>query len=244
MITWSFLVLDEVDSTQSVAKRLGVEGSPEGMVVVAKRQSAGRGRLGRHWVSPEGGLYMSILLRPPDSAQAQTLTLLAAMAVVHGTKEATGLKTLIRWPNDVVVDGKKISGVIAESSFSGERMSFVVVGIGVNCNTKISSAKIEGNKATSLSEELGIAFDIPRVRQSILSKFGGLYEEWNQGVDVVERARGLVGTVGKRVEVRMMSGERIEGTAIELTETGGLLVTHGERRTTLRPEDIELLRES
>lgn len=236
--------LDEVGSTQIVGKRLGSEGSPEGTVVVARRQTAGRGRLGRSWASPEGGIYMSILLRPPDGAEVQVLTLLAAVAVAHGVERATGLKALIKWPNDVVVGGRKVAGVIAESSYSGKRLSFAVVGIGVNCNAKIPPARIKGNQATSLLEEIGTTFDIPRVRESILSEFGDLYDLWTKGADIVERARELVGTVGKNVDVRLMSGKHLEGRALELTETGGLLVRRKRKKMILRPEDIQSLRES
>ncbi len=186
---------------------------------------------------------MSILLRPPEGAQPQILTILAAVAVVRGAERATGLKTLIKWPNDVVLGGRKIAGVIAESSFSGKSLSFVVVGIGVNCNAKISPASMKGNQATSLLEETGTTFEIPHIRQSILSEFGDLYDLWINGADIVERARELVGTVGKKVDIRLMTRKRIEVKAVELTETGALLVRHGRKKTILRPEDIESLRE-
>jgi len=243
LIKWSLKELPEVDSTQNLIRKLGAEGAPEGTVVVAKRQIAGRGRHGRTWVSPEGGLYMSFLLRPPTSAALQTLTLTASLAVVSGIQSATGLKANIRWPNDVMIKDKKVAGVIAESSFTGKGLSFAMVGIGVNCNSSVSSVE-PSSPATSLAGELGRDTDINQLRQAILDSFGAAYGEWLKGTDVIRLARGVIGTIGKRVAVTMKSGENLEGVARGIDQAGGLLLERNGKKLVIHSEDIELLREA
>jgi BirA family biotin operon repressor/biotin-[acetyl-CoA-carboxylase] ligase len=242
MIKWSFNEFAEVDSTQNVLRNLGRYGVNEGAVVVAKRQTAGRGRQGRQWDSPEGGLYMSLLFRPTSAANLQTLTVASSLAVVRGIEKATGLKTRIRWPNDVMVGGKKVAGVIAESSFTGEGLSFVMVGIGVNCNAKVTTVE-PTNAATSLSEELGKEADIKELRQAILDAMGSIYDQRLGGADTMKLARGAIGTLGKRVEVKTKSGKTIEGMAIDVEPAGGLVLEQAEGKLTLRAEDVERLRE-
>jgi BirA family biotin operon repressor/biotin-[acetyl-CoA-carboxylase] ligase len=244
LIRWSVKEFDEVDSTQIVAGKLGADGAPEGTVVVAKTQTAGRGRHGRSWTSPEGGLYMSLLLRPPPSAEVQAFTLVAALAVARGIESDTGLDVLIRWPNDIVIEGKKAAGVITESSYHGRTLSFVSVGIGVNCNSRVPSTETQGNRVTSLTEELGRHLEITRLRQSILKAFGELYASWLRGANATEIASSRIGTLGKRVLVRMRSGESLEGVAEDIEPSGGLLVNSEGRKLTLRAEDVEWLRET
>jgi len=243
LIKWSLNEFNEVGSTQAVLRNLGAFGVEEGTVVVAKRQTAGKGRHGREWVSPEGGLYMSLLLRPPQTAMLQTLTLAASLAVVRGIENVTGLKTGIRWPNDVMVEGKKVAGVIAESSFTGQGLEFVMVGIGVNCNSKVTSVEAS-NPATSLSEELGREADIKKLRQEILDAFGAVYDEWLNGAEILKSARGSIQTLGKRVVVTMRSGETLEGLARDIEPAGGLLLERNDGQITLRAEDVERIRQT
>lgn len=243
MIRWTLKELPDVGSTQDMVRELAAEGAPEGTVVIAKRQSAGRGRHGRAWVSPEGGLYMSLLLRPPSSRRIQTLTLLASLAVARGIKNATGLKVRLRWPNDVMIADGKVAGVIAESSYSGQELSFVTVGIGVNCNTRVPSAD-SWSHATDLAKELGCKVDIQKLRDSILEAFGVTHEEWFGGADAVQGARSIMETLGKRIVITTKSGETLEGEACGIDSEGGLVVERGGKEFTLRAEDVERLRES
>ncbi len=243
MIKWSLKELPEVSSTQDLVRKLATDNAPEGTVVIAKRQTAGRGRHGRAWASPEGGLYMSLLLRPPSPAMLQTLTLTASLAVVRGIKNATGLKARIRWPNDVMIGDKKVAGVIAESSFTGEGLSFVIVGIGVNCNSSVSSVE-PSSPTTSLAGELGQDTDVKQLRQAILEAFGAGYDEWLKGTDVVKLARGAIGTIGKRVAVTMKSGENLDGVARDINQSGGLLLERKGERLIIHAEDVERLRET
>ena len=124
---------EETDSTNIRARKLAEEGAPDGTLVVTDFQNAGRGRRGRMWVSPSGtGIFMSLILRPdilPSSASM--LTLVAALAVYDGIKETTGLETVIKWPNDIVAEGKKLCGILTEMSAELEGIHYVVTGIGI-----------------------------------------------------------------------------------------------------------------
>ena len=127
---------EETDSTNIRARKLAEEGAPDGTLVVTDFQNAGRGRRGRMWVSPSGtGIFMSLILRPdilPSSASM--LTLVAALAVYDGIKATTGLETVIKWPNDIVAEGKKLCGILTEMSAELEGIHYVVTGIGINAN--------------------------------------------------------------------------------------------------------------
>ncbi len=125
--------LEETDSTNLVAKRLAAEGCAEWTTVIARRQTGGRGRLGRQFYSPEGGLYMSVVLRPDDSPEnALLITTAAAAAVSRAIDDCFAKQTAIKWVNDIILDGKKVCGILAESALLGDRTAFTVFGVGVN----------------------------------------------------------------------------------------------------------------
>src|SRR5712692_6055625 len=149
LVSWTIVELDEVGSTQDVAKALASMGAPEGTTVAAKSQSSGEGRVGRSWFSPAGGLYMSFILRPGNLQHPELVSLFTSVAVVQGVKHATGLSTKIRWPNDVMVGPKKLGGVIAEAQSYKQEITQVVVGVGVNCNAPLTSSSVPGTEVTS-----------------------------------------------------------------------------------------------
>jgi len=127
---------DEVDSTNNLAKQLAFEGCNEGTVVIAKTQTAGKGRLGRTWDSKnEHGIWMSVVLRPTGSLKSiQVITTAAAVAVSSAIKEITGIDAGIKWPNDLLVGGKKICGILTEAVSTASEFQFVILGIGINVN--------------------------------------------------------------------------------------------------------------
>ena len=245
LIRWTFVERDEVDSTQSVARELASKGAPEGTTVVAKSQSAGKGRLGRAWVSPPGGLYMSFILRPGKVRRPEALPLVVALAAVNGINSLTGLTARIRWPNDVMVGNKKLGGVIAAAEAYRHEVTLVLVGVGVNCNAPISGLGSPGEEATSIAEELGGAVEIPKVRGSILGAFSRLYEHVKAGDDLVPLWKESLETVGKSVMIKMRTNETpFSYDAVGITPDGGLVVSRSDARSTVYPEEIEWLREA
>ena len=243
MVTWAFVELEEVGSTQAVARDLASTGAPEGTTVVAKSQASGAGRLGRGWASPVGGLYMSFILRPPAIPRPELATLVSAAAVVQGVRAATGLAPAIRWPNDVMVNGKKLAGVIAEAQSYRQELT-LVVGVGVNCNSPVSQIGGLKGEATSIGEELGKDVAVSEVARSILGSFSALYERWCSGEDLRGAWAREVGTVGKEVSVKLKTGENaFSGVAQGLDADGNLVVSLEGGPVTIRAEDLERLRE-
>lgn len=206
--------LDEIDSTNARARRLAEAGGAAGTVVIADRQSAGRGRLGRRWESPSAvNLYCSILLRPQIPVQqAPQLTFLSAVAVVETLNQLYKLSARVKWPNDILVDGKKIAGLLNEMSAETEQIHFVILGIGVNLNMSAEQFPEELNyPATSVLLETGAKVDRVVFVRTFLQRMDSCYGEflaegfvpirrrWEALCDLmnmcVQIDKGMVGTV-------------------------------------------------
>ena len=161
-------VRDEVTSTNALLKDIAAEGVDEGRVLIAKRQTAGRGRLGRNFFSPKNGIYLSMLLRPNmDFREAMLLTTIAAVAVVEAVREVTGKDTGVKWVNDVYLDSKKICGILTEAVTDVEngRLSYAVVGIGINI-----TKPLEENFPEELREIAGFVYDDDEPPKGVMSK--------------------------------------------------------------------------
>ena len=152
-----------VGSTNDVAKELAEEGAPEGTLVIADEQTAGRGRLGRRWLAPKGSsLLMSLLFRPPLTPhQAGRLTMICSLAIADAIEEVTGLRTGLKWPNDILLGGRKAGGILTELGTTGERLDYAIVGVGLNVNLDVAQFPEIAPTATSLSRELGQ--EVPRL---------------------------------------------------------------------------------
>lgn len=175
--------LDTVDSTQSEIRRLAAAGAPEGAVVTARHQRAGRGRRGHDWWDAPGqSLLCSVLLRPAGApAAVPQLSLVGGLAAAEAIAEAAGVRARIRWPNDLLVDGRKISGILAEAaSAGGARVQHVVLGIGINLEQTTFPDDL-AERATSLRLLTGRASDPAALLGALLSALGRRYAEWRQG---------------------------------------------------------------
>ncbi len=213
-----------VDSTNRLAKEMAEKGAPEGTVVVADSQTAGRGRLGRRWFSPAGrNLYFSVVLRPRlPAAFMYHATMLASVAVCEALREV-GVDALIKWPNDVYASGRKICGVLTEAEVEGPHVAFLVVGIGVNVNIRSHEfPSLVAPIATSVLEETGSRCNRSRLLARILSLMDGLYKKLAAGEtkDLFYRWREHNYTIGRRVKLE----DGTEGEAIGITPVGELLV--------------------
>lgn len=219
-----FFYHETLASTMDEAFRLGMEGSPEGTVVCAEMQTKGRGRLGRGWVSPKyKGVYCSIILRPKLSpSDLSKLTLLSAVAVAEAVERVAHIQPTIKWPNDLLVKGKKLAGILTELRAEVDQMKFVIVGIGINVNN-LSSHLIDG--ATSLKHETGHNLSRVEILQEILRVFEGWYIRCQSGDfgEVLGVWKERSSTLGKRVRVTDPASV-IEGIAVDLDRDGGLLV--------------------
>ncbi len=213
-------VYAQVGSTQDIARTLAEQGAPEGTVVVAEVQTAGRGRLGRTWVSPKGGLYLSVLLRPiVGPHEVPKLSLVGAVAAARAVERTCGLPVGLRWPNDLVVNRKKVGGVLAEA---GPDAWWVVLGIGLNVNIP-TSVLPEG--ATSLEAEGRKPVDLEALFCAVCVELELAYELFRgEGFSTLLRWwRDRSTTLGRRVRVHVPSGT-YEGLAEDVDEDGALLL--------------------
>ncbi len=224
---WSVISMGTVDSTNAVAMELGERDAPHGTVVAADRQTKGRGRLGREWVSPAGNIYMSIILRPAlTPTDAALLTMTAAVASARALRELSGLHVEIKWPNDLMVSGKKLGGILTEMKSKGRRILFAVVGIGINLNSGADDFSPElRTTATSMRIETGKKFPKTSLISRILNEMEVWYDKLAQGGRdrILDEWRRLSTTLGR--SVRIISGkETLEGIAEALDGDGRLIV--------------------
>jgi BirA family biotin operon repressor/biotin-[acetyl-CoA-carboxylase] ligase len=221
----------QIGSTMDAARELARKGAPGGTIVIAEVQTRGRGRLTREWVSSKGGIYFTLILRPRISpAYAPRINLMAGIAVAVTIKELFGLKAQLKWPNDVLIGGKKVCGILAEMDAEMDIVNFVNVGIGMNANNSVIRFE---ETATSLRHILGRKIS----RKEFLSVLITEIERRQpllMTVDLVEEWKRLSATLNK--EVRVMSlGEEVTGHAIDIDTTGGLVLKakEGSLRTVL-----------
>jgi BirA family biotin operon repressor/biotin-[acetyl-CoA-carboxylase] ligase len=220
--------LDEADSTNLQACRLGDEGADDGLVVIADRQSSGKGRMGRQWQSPGGvNLYASILLRPPVLPfEAPKLTFLSAVAVCRAIKNCSGLQPTVKWPNDILLNGDKVAGLLNEMSSETDQVHYVVLGIGVNLNMRAEQFPDDLRyPATSLAIATGKAVSRLAFTRSLLQELDALYQIYlEQGsVPIFAAWTELCDLTGKEVQVDC-NNLLIEGTMVGLGDDGALLV--------------------
>lgn len=218
---------DETDSTNIRARKLAEEGAPHGTLVVADSQRTGKGRRGRAWISPRGvGIWMSLVLRPPICpAGASMLTLVAGMAVVKGVRKSTGLKAMIKWPNDAILSGKKICGILTEMSTEEDRIRYVITGIGINVNVSSFPEEI-AEKATSLKEELGEAVKRSLVIAAVAEAFEEFYDSFLKTHDMsclMEDYNKALVNRNRQVTVLDSRGQ-YQGRALGIDPEGSLLV--------------------
>jgi len=221
-------VFQETASTNDVMEKLARDGAREGVVVFAESQTRGRGRLGRKWVSPgHKGLWFSVLLRPVMHPQEATqLTVMAATAMRRAIRSVTGLNPQIKWPNDILLNGKKVAGILTELSAELDRVRHVIIGIGVNLNLTVDEFPPELRAlATSLRIEAGQEQSRPEVAAAVLRELDADYARLRAGqfAAVADEWETHCATVGRQVSVQM--GERkLVGCAEALDDDGALLL--------------------
>jgi len=213
----------KTDSTNTLAYNLAKEGALEGTVVVAEQQQKGKGRLGRKWVSPTGGIYMSCIIKPDIGPnEVQEFTLVAALSVVDAIKEVTGVESRIKWPNDIIINKKKVCGILTELKAETDRIDFVILGIGINANV---SDKALPETATSIRKELSRRISRIDIIKSLLRNLEKEYFIFKDKgfASLLERIKSLSETIGKHV--RVSSHDSVyEGEAVDIDEEGALVI--------------------
>ncbi|MBS4217327.1 biotin--[acetyl-CoA-carboxylase] ligase [Bacillus sp. FJAT-49711] len=222
------LYYDSVESTQMISHKAAREGAPEGTIVIAGEQTAGKGRMTRPWHSTkQKGIWMSMIIRPKLPPQkAPQFTLISAIACVRAIEEVTGLEPNIKWPNDILYKGKKLTGILTELQGEADKVNFLVIGIGMNVNQREEDFPDEVKKiATSLEFESGHTVSKTKVIQKILLYFEKYYELYmEQGFAPLKILwESYAAGIGKTIIARTITGE-ISGIALGITEEGILKV--------------------
>jgi BirA family transcriptional regulator, biotin operon repressor / biotin---[acetyl-CoA-carboxylase] ligase len=198
------------------------KGAPSGTVVICERQTLGRGRLGREWISPEGGLYLSIIVYPRDNL-VNYLTIITSLAVLDAVRETCGAEAKVKWPNDIVLGGKKLSGIIAQSGNAGDGRIYAVIGVGINANTDFTHTPSLSGIATSLLESTGKGVSLEHLAASFLRAFEIRYAELETYGPHLKEWQDSLETLGKSVSVTCGS-EVYQGVAESVSQNGGLVI--------------------
>jgi BirA family biotin operon repressor/biotin-[acetyl-CoA-carboxylase] ligase len=234
----TLVCLDEVDSTNSYAKKLGIGGGADGTVVVANSQTAGRGRMERKFQSPpDRGIYLTALLRPAlPPEKLLSITGLCATAISNAIEQTTGTRPGIKWTNDLVLHGKKVCGILTEMSLEGEsgRLQYLVMGIGVNVSQTSDEFSPEvRTMASSLSQELGVPVSRPALAAAEIAELDKLYAALLTGEteEYLMRYRESCVTLGREVQLLRADGSREHVRALDIDDQFGLVVRRDSGET-------------
>jgi len=224
----------QLTSTNHMAKELALKAVREGTVIVAETQTRGKGRLERKWISPLGGLWFSIILRPKVSPRhAPKLTLMMSVAVAKTINKLFDLEAEIKWPNDVLIKGKKVCGILTETHTKGDSLNFAVVGVGINANFSLHNfpAELRGS-STTLKEELKNEIDCEGFLRSLLEETEYYYNMFTQGKfdAILSEWKNLSKFLGSYIEVTSFE-ETVEGWATDIDENGALIIQLKDQTT-------------
>ncbi len=220
---------ERVGSTNDIAKRLADAGEPEGTVVIADEQVAGRGRMGRSWIAPaRSSILMSFILRPAlASSRIPRVTMAVSIGACDAIRMETELNAQIKWPNDILLNGKKCAGILAEAQTVDEKVEYVIVGLGVNVNFPAASVAGIPSNATTIADELGRAFPRAPLAQAILRGVEHYYLRLRAGEDLRTEWAARLATLHQRV--RAQDGSQVEeGIAEDVDEDGALLLRRAD----------------
>jgi len=229
-----------VGSTMDVARDAALHGAAEGTVAAADEQTAGRGRLGRSWVTPPAvNLASTLVLRPPHSV-LRDIAMIAPLAICHAVQDVARIRPGIKWPNDVQINGKKVAGVLIETDLGDERRPFVLVGAGINVNFDPRQYEEIRDIATSVKVECGHDVDREALLAAYLVHFEQLYDAAKAGESMRDRWRERLVTLGQRVHASWPGGEA-DGVAEDVDEGGALIIrTAAGALVTVEAGDVTL----
>jgi BirA family biotin operon repressor/biotin-[acetyl-CoA-carboxylase] ligase len=236
-----------VESTQPIARQLAEEGASEGTTVVAAEQTGGRGRLGNSFFSPPGGLYASVVLRPRiKPPQAPLIGLAAGLGLAEGVAAAAGVRPVLKWPNDLLLNGRKLSGLLVDLAAGRDGVRYAILGVGINVNLPEEAFPPElRHIATSLLRESARKTPLDEVLSAVCAGLAGRYTSLQEDgpQDILAAWRAWPNMLGGRIRVSR-GVDRLEGVAEDLAEDGALLLrlSTGEQRRVLAA-DVHLLRD-
>ena len=213
-------------STMEAARQEARRAAAEGTVVITEEQTAGRGRVKRVWLSPKGSISLSVVLYPAIS-QLPYLIMLTSVAVARSIEATAGLKAQLKWPNDVLIEGKKVCGTLIENELQGDKVAWAIIGIGINANIRMRDFPEIAATATSLSGELGKNISRVEIIRRLLVEMEKLYLSLGDGELIYQEWRNRLITLGRRVQV--VEGEKtLVGVAEAVSKDGILVLRHDD----------------
>lgn len=238
------LYFDTIDSTNTKAQELAEKGYPSGTLVVADKQESGKGRRGRSWVSPSGtGIFMTLMIKPDiNPNNASMLTLVAALAVAKAITSVTGEEAMIKWPNDIVVNGKKVCGILTEMNAQFDYINHIVVGIGINVHNESFPEEISHMASSLMIEAGGKRFHRAQIIAETMSYFEQYYDTFLQTQDLSALVREydeLLVNMNKAVRV-LDPKEPFDGKAMGITPRGELIVDTWESRKLVSSGEVSV----
>lgn len=238
------LYFDTIDSTNTKAQELAEKGYPSGTLVVADKQESGKGRRGRSWVSPSGtGIFMTLMIKPDiNPNNASMLTLVAALAVAKAITSVTGEEAMIKWPNDIVVNGKKVCGILTEMNAQFDYINHIVVGIGINVHNESFPEEISQMASSLMIEAGGKRFHRAQIIAETMSYFEQYYDTFLKTQDLSALVREydeLLVNMNKAVRV-LDPKEPFDGKAMGITPKGELIVDTWESRKLVSSGEVSV----
>jgi BirA family biotin operon repressor/biotin-[acetyl-CoA-carboxylase] ligase len=236
---------DSVDSTQTEALKIANESNKEGIIIIAEKQTGGKGRSGRKWISPKGGIWFSIILHPKfDISNITLFPIASSLALSNAIEKTCKITTELKWPNDLTIKGKKLAGMLVDASLESNKIENLVLGVGINF--EVNSKEIEKvlkntpnfYGVSSLSEQKNKIKPIQLI-QSFLLELEKIYEQLNnnQRKKIISKWTKRSSTIGKKIEVETHQG-KVKGDAIKIDDDGGLVVKDEEKTSKIFAGDI------
>ena len=236
---------DSIDSTQSQAMKMINESKKEGTIIIAEKQTGGRGRTGRQWISPKGGIWFSIILHPKfDISNTTLFPIASSLALSIAIQKTCKISTELKWPNDLTIRGKKLAGMLIDASFESNKIENLVLGVGINFNVNVKEIEKVLKKTpnfygvSSLNDQKNKTSQIELI-QSFLLELEKVYEELNnnQIKKIIIEWTKRSSTIGKKVEMNTLNG-KISGKAIKIDEDGGLIIKDKDKTNKVFAGDI------
>lgn len=234
---------DVVESTNDLVQELARTGEPEGLVVSAEEQRAGRGRMGRRWVAPHGtSIQCSVLLRPDLApVHAGRIMLLAGLAVAACLRQELALAPALKWPNDLLLNGKKVAGILIETSMRGDQLDYCILGIGLNVNFTMRDFPELAPFATTLADEVGHPVNRAHLEGALFSTLDDYYARLRSGISFLDEYRRALPMLGSRIRAAA-TAETFEGIARDIDDDGALLVERDGVILRLLAGDVTILK--
>lgn len=240
---------EQVESTNTLARECAEQGEPEGLIITAEEQLAGRGRFGRKWSVPRGtSLQFSIILRPPLAPQyAWRVMPMAALAIATTLEQELSIPSILKWSNDVLVTDatgvrKKVSGILTESSVQGDSLAYVILGIGLNVNYTMRDYPELAPNATTIQDFLGHLVDRANLETALFARLDHYYSRIRHGETLMDEYRTHLGTLGQ--QIRVANHDTIlEGIAYSIDEDGALILRQEHGDVKLYAGDVTILKD-